>query len=126
MTEREQALEIAKRWLDFDMNPLVQMVPGDPDCDACVLARQYIRAIEASKPARIAIDSLPYYGRDKTDEGLVPGDVDCHGHIMLGDRCKVSHGEVWVTPQQAAAAVEKGWRLSGRRDANSDLVCVAR
>jgi hypothetical protein len=46
MTEREQALIIANKWLDFDMNALVQMVPGDPDCDACVLARQFIRAVE--------------------------------------------------------------------------------
>ncbi len=43
MTEQEQAAKIANDWLDFKMNSLVQMVPGDPDCDACVLARQYIR-----------------------------------------------------------------------------------
>jgi len=45
MTEEAQAREIANRWLEFQMNPLVQMVPGDPDCDACVLARQYLRAV---------------------------------------------------------------------------------
>lgn len=46
MTEPEQALLIANMWLDFRMNSLTQMVPGDPDCDACVLARQYIRATD--------------------------------------------------------------------------------
>ena len=46
MTEREQAIKIANAWLDFRMNSLTQMVPGDPDCDACVLARQFLRAIE--------------------------------------------------------------------------------
>jgi hypothetical protein len=25
------------------MNALTQMVPGDPDCDACIVARQFIR-----------------------------------------------------------------------------------
>jgi len=43
MSEESHAIEIASRWLDFKMNSLVQMVPGDPDCDACVLARQFIR-----------------------------------------------------------------------------------
>jgi hypothetical protein len=28
------------------MNSLTQMVHGDPDCDACVLARQFIRATD--------------------------------------------------------------------------------
>lgn len=46
MTEREQALLIANKWLEFDMNVFTQMVPGDPDCDACVLARQFIRLHE--------------------------------------------------------------------------------
>lgn len=46
VTECEQAKMIAERWLGFQMNPLVEMVQGDPDCDACVLARQYIRALE--------------------------------------------------------------------------------
>ena len=46
MTEREQALKIATDWLEFKMKPLTQMVPGDPDCDACVLARQFIRAVD--------------------------------------------------------------------------------
>jgi len=44
--ERQQAWKIANSWLDFRMNPLVQMVPGDPDCDACALARQYLRALD--------------------------------------------------------------------------------
>lgn len=46
MTEKEQATRIAHDWLDFKMNSLVQMVPGDPDCDACVLARQFMRALD--------------------------------------------------------------------------------
>ena len=46
MNERQAARDIAARWLDFRMNALVQMVPGDPDCDACVLARQYMRALD--------------------------------------------------------------------------------
>jgi len=45
MTESEQADRIAQDWLDFKMNPLTQMVHGDPDCDACVLARQYNRLV---------------------------------------------------------------------------------
>ncbi len=46
LREQDIAKQVANRWLDGDMNPLVQMVPGDPDCDACVLARQYLRAVE--------------------------------------------------------------------------------
>jgi hypothetical protein len=57
VTEREQARRIAEMWLEFLMNPLTQMVPGDPDCDACVLARQFIRASEAL--ARIVPDTGP-------------------------------------------------------------------
>jgi hypothetical protein len=51
MSEREQeiAAKIAHMWLEFQMNPLTQMVPGDPDCDACILARQYIRALDVLK-----------------------------------------------------------------------------
>lgn len=45
--ERDHAREIAEQWLDGKMNHLVQMVPGDPDCDACVLARQFVRISEA-------------------------------------------------------------------------------
>lgn len=44
MDEFEQAKRIANDWLDFKWNEFTQMVHGDPDCDACVLARQYIRA----------------------------------------------------------------------------------
>jgi hypothetical protein len=55
LTEHEQALIIANKWLDFDMNPLVQMVPGDPDCDACVLAREFIRAVEQLTPKQTFI-----------------------------------------------------------------------
>lgn len=43
MNEREQAFKIVNNWLDNKMNALVEMVPGDPDCDACVLARQFIQ-----------------------------------------------------------------------------------
>jgi hypothetical protein len=52
MTEQEQAFKIAEMWLDGRMNKLVQMVPGDPDCDACVLARQYQRSIEEIETLR--------------------------------------------------------------------------
>lgn len=61
MSEQEQAKQIADNWLDFRMNPLTQMVPGDPDCDAVVLARQYVRlseAYEALKPRPLAWDNL--------------------------------------------------------------------
>lgn len=44
--EKQQAWQIAHAWLDGRMNSLTQMVPGDPDCDACVLARQYMRALD--------------------------------------------------------------------------------
>jgi hypothetical protein len=51
MTEREHALKIANMWLEGQMNPMTQMVPGDPDCDACVVARQFVRAIEKDQQA---------------------------------------------------------------------------
>jgi hypothetical protein len=44
--ERQQAWKTAHAWLDGRMNSLVEMVPGDPDCDACVIARQYLRALD--------------------------------------------------------------------------------
>ena len=44
--ERERARATANRWLNFLMEPLVEMVPGDPDCSACELARSYLRALE--------------------------------------------------------------------------------
>lgn len=40
-----KAIKIANDWLDFKMNSL-QLVPGDPDCDACVLARQFMVALD--------------------------------------------------------------------------------
>ena len=46
MPELEQAIKIANDWLEFRMNPLTQMVHGDPDCDACVVARQFLRLVE--------------------------------------------------------------------------------
>jgi hypothetical protein len=58
MTEREQALLTANKWLEFDMNALTQMVPGDPDCDACVLARQFIRATDAVLPIPSKVDAV--------------------------------------------------------------------
>ena len=56
MDEREQAKLIANQWLDGKMNSLVQMVPGDPDCDACVLARQFNRAIEQLDRLTVPLD----------------------------------------------------------------------
>jgi hypothetical protein len=44
--ERKQALAIAELVLDGRMNAMTQAVPGDPDCDFAVLARQYGRALE--------------------------------------------------------------------------------
>jgi hypothetical protein len=46
ISEHSEALYIANQWLDFKMNALTQMVPGDPDCDACIVARQFIRTEE--------------------------------------------------------------------------------
>jgi hypothetical protein len=46
MNEREQAKATAERWLEGQMNPLVEMVPGEPDCEACQIARSYLRALE--------------------------------------------------------------------------------
>lgn len=46
MTEQEQAKQIAESWLDFQWNQFTQMVRGDPDCDAVVLARQFVRLLE--------------------------------------------------------------------------------
>jgi len=46
MDERQEAWHTANRWLDQRMNALVDMVPGDPDCAANVLARQYMRALD--------------------------------------------------------------------------------
>ena len=60
MTEREQAYRIANDWLDGKMNALVQMVPGDPDCDAVILARQYIRLEESLRFMLKAV--LHYFG----------------------------------------------------------------
>jgi hypothetical protein len=57
MNEARQAQKIANMWLDFNMDPLTQLVPGDPDCDACVLARQYLRSTTMWRP--IAIEPAP-------------------------------------------------------------------
>jgi hypothetical protein len=52
--EFEDAIRIANNWLDFKMNPLTQMVHGDPDCDACILARQFLRLVERQGGADLA------------------------------------------------------------------------
>ena len=46
MTEQEDAKRIAERVIDFRVTPIIFYVHGEPDCDAVVLARQYIRALE--------------------------------------------------------------------------------
>jgi hypothetical protein len=58
MTEREVALKIAEQWLDFKFSPLTEMVPGEPDCEAVVIARQYVRAIEREHMLKIILASL--------------------------------------------------------------------
>ena len=59
MNERQQAWQVAHMWLDERMNPLTQMVPGDPDCDACVLARSYLRALEKIERLTQIVERLP-------------------------------------------------------------------
>ena len=52
MTEREQAIMIANKLLDFAIeHPMALYVPGDPDCDVCILARQFLREIEDREEA---------------------------------------------------------------------------
>lgn len=46
---REIARSIANAWLDGRMNSLTQCVPDDPDCEAFVLARQYLRLLETAE-----------------------------------------------------------------------------
>lgn len=72
MNEREQALAIAEKWLNFDMNPLTQMVPGDPDCDALVLARQYVRTTEREQ-ARVSaiLDAVEALERNSTSAPVI-------------------------------------------------------
>lgn len=52
MIEREQAMLIANNILEFIPYPATVYVIGDPDCDACVLARQFLRECERSGPSR--------------------------------------------------------------------------
>lgn len=53
MMEQDQAKIIADKILDFTVtHPMALYVHGDPDCDACVLARQYIRALEREEALR--------------------------------------------------------------------------
>jgi hypothetical protein len=51
----EQAWRTAHRWLDGRVNSFTDLVPGDPDCDGCVLARQYLHALDkiAQQTARL-------------------------------------------------------------------------
>jgi hypothetical protein len=51
MNEKEQAIQIAKKWLEFDFGAgsMTQFVYGDPDCNACILARQFTRAIDRER-----------------------------------------------------------------------------
>ena len=42
MTEKEQAILIANKWLDHPPDMM-----GDPDCNECIVARQLLRALEA-------------------------------------------------------------------------------
>lgn len=44
MIEREQAILIANRWLDTPPD-----MTGDPDCDECILARQFLRLLESQQ-----------------------------------------------------------------------------
>lgn len=67
MNEKQQAFTIANAWLDFEMNPLTQMVPGDPDCDACVLARQFIRLRETLSDLMATIDGNMWASKYFTD-----------------------------------------------------------
>ena len=56
ISEQEEAKAIAERWLDFKMNPFVDLVPGDPDCDGCILARQYLRVLDINQRLRAEIE----------------------------------------------------------------------
>jgi hypothetical protein len=59
MGERQLAWQVAHMWLGGRMNPLTQMVPDDPDCDACALARSYLRALEKIERLTQIVDRLP-------------------------------------------------------------------
>jgi hypothetical protein len=59
MTEREQAILLANKLLDFDIQfPTSFYVHGDPDCDACILARQFLRSIEETEMALADCDRV--------------------------------------------------------------------
>jgi hypothetical protein len=60
VNEREEAKATARRWLDGQMNPLVEMVPGELDCEACQIARSYLRALEKiERLTRLADEYVP-------------------------------------------------------------------
>jgi hypothetical protein len=44
--ERQEAWATANRWLEGRSSAFVDLVPGDPDCAGCVLARSYLRALD--------------------------------------------------------------------------------
>jgi hypothetical protein len=98
MTEREQAAIIADQWLDFKMNALTQMVPGDPDCDACVLARQFVRAAER---ALIFEEALT--------ESLK---LQCHYASLLnmhdgGQRQQFADPDAWIERLRQTGTIER-------------------
>lgn len=82
MNEREQARQTADRWLQGLMNGLVEMVPGDPDCDACALARSYLRALE--KIERLS-DSLRQYALEWARREAQRGDLPIPVERELAD-----------------------------------------
>lgn len=56
-SEFNQAIIIASAILDFNVSaPANVYVPGDPDCDAAILARQFLRAIERLEASTITPD----------------------------------------------------------------------
>lgn len=62
--ERNAALAIAGAWLEGQMNALVQMVPGDPDCDACVMARTLIRSLQRVSEIDCVVDAARELAED--------------------------------------------------------------
>jgi hypothetical protein len=71
-SEHSQALAIANRWLDFKMNALTQIVPGNPDCDACVLARQFIRTEELTLQLRERLEHVIAWLRAQANAEKTP------------------------------------------------------
>jgi len=63
MSERQQAILIANKWLD-DPPDLM----GDPDCDFCIVARQLIRAIEENIELKRTLELKMFSGKGKQNE----------------------------------------------------------